>query len=928
MTAQIQKSVQDAIEATQASQPSTEQLATQIQQSVQGAVQAIQASQPSTEQLAAQIQRSVEAAVATAPQGITAADVQKAVEQSVRQATAGQLTAAQVQSIVDRSISSLPAPEIDVGQIQGLIESAVRANVPEGTSAEEIQQLVSAAVTAATANAATRGDIESLVSESIMAAAADQLTADVVEKIVNASLSATNKAVEEAAMQAKAAVQAAQKAGEEAAMARDEAAAASMAGSVPAGCFVVGDRVTDCPVRSPHVWTAPPLRVGEFSSYIYNGPLPTQFYESPMSYQLVKQGKLPPLEERLPVSEDVLIIQPPEGIGEYGGAYRMTDRSTWVGEWALAQFAKRDATGVVFQPYAGKSFEVSDDGTTWTMKLRRGMKWSDGTPFTIEDIRFTWEDWNQYEEFTPTTLQTYRDQVTGNLVRFNVVDDETWQLIYDTPNYTLFEGKLMRGHRCTGKGNYCWSIASHHFKQFHPKYAKADDLKKLMDEVNAEHWTQLWGRRENWMNNSDVPTHKPWTLEESTGQHRLLTRNNFFYVVDPEGNQLPYMDKAIKLRVESRDVAVFRAMAGENDGQTAPFQTREVPLYITNMEKGDYSIYQWPSAGGNDAPVIFNQTWNEDPEIGKWVRTRDFRIALSHATNRVDINDTVFLQLGAIQNWVPHPSSPFHPGEDVAKLNVEYDPAKANQMLDALGLISKDADGFRLRTDGSGQPLELVLLANPDESADALELIKDHWAQVGIKAAINPAGTGDIRQNKSYMGMVIDFSAYSINPWASAGTRLAPTHGTMSVAPLIGQYYETQGQEGMAPTGPDPAYMPLAPDGTYPADASGNLKNLQDMWREGVKYNTVHPRRVELGKNIFRTNAEEMYVSPTVAFTGSRRGIFLNRNNAKNQPRNHIRDHFGFYSEAYYFEDGMDNLHHPGNRSKRYKSWSFLGGEY
>ena len=71
-----------------------------------------------------------------------------------------------------------------------------------------------------------------------------------------------------------------------------------------------------------------------------------------------------------------------------------------------------------------------------------------------------------------------------------------------------------------------------------------------------------------------------------------------------------------------------------------------------------------------------------------------------------------------------------------------------------------------------------------------------------------------------------------------------------------------------------------------------------------------------------------MYVSPTVAFTGSRRGIFLNRNNAKNQPRNHIRDHFGFYSEAYYFEDGMDNLHHPGNRSKRYKSWSFLGGEY
>ena len=700
IAAMVREAVQDSVPAPAEAGPS----AAEIQQLIEAAV-----SNAPAGVTAAEVQKLVEAAVSNAPTGVTAAEVQRAVESSVQQAAAGQLTAAQVQTIVDASIRALPAPQVDTGQLRGLVQAAVQESVPKGTSAEEIRRMVEAAVTAASAGGVTRGDMEALITKSVSDVAAGQLSTSDVEKIVAASLSATERAIEAAEK----AVEEAQKAGEEAAMARDEAAAASMAGSVPAGCFVVGDRVTDCPVRSPHVWTAPPLRVGEFPSYIYNGPLPTQFYESPMSYQLVKQGKLPPLEERLPVSEDVLIIQPPEGTGEYGGAYRMTDRSTWVGEWALAQFAKRDATGVVFQPYAGKSFEVSDDGTTWTMKLRRGMKWSDGTPFTIEDIRFTWEDWNQYEEFTPTTLQTYRDQVTGNLVRFNVVDDETWQLIYDTPNYSLFEGMLMRGHRCTGKGNYCWSIASNHFKQFHPKYAKADDLKKLMDEVNAEHWTQLWGRRENWMNNSDVPTHKPWTLEESTGQHRLLTRNNFFYVVDPEGNQLPYMDKAIKLRVESRDVAVFRAMAGENDGQTAPFQTREVPLYITNMEKGDYSIYQWPSAGGNDAPVIFNQTWNEDPEIGKWVRTRDFRIALSHATNRVDINDTVFLQLGAIQNWVPHPSSPFHPGEDVAKLNVEYDPAKANQMLDALGLISKDADGFttpdgRLRTavgvGASGQP--------------------------------------------------------------------------------------------------------------------------------------------------------------------------------------------------------------------------------
>ena len=217
---------------------------------------------------------------------------------------------------MNRSISGLPAPQIDTRQVQGLIESAVRANVPEGTSAKQIQQMSSAAVKAATADAATRGDLESLVAESIKDAVADQLADDDVEKIVNASLSATNVAIEGAAMQAKAAVQAAQKAGEEAAMVREEAPAPRMAGSVPAGCFIVGDRAAGCPVRSPHVWTAPPLPVDEFPYYICNGPQPTQFCDSPMSYQLVKQGKLPPLEERLPVPKDVPIIQPLDGIDE------------------------------------------------------------------------------------------------------------------------------------------------------------------------------------------------------------------------------------------------------------------------------------------------------------------------------------------------------------------------------------------------------------------------------------------------------------------------------------------------------------------------------------------------------------------------------------------------------------------------------------
>ena len=78
------------------------------------------------------------------------------------------------------------------------------------------------------------------------------------------------------------------------------------------------------------------------------------------------------------------------------------------------------------------------------------------------------------------------------------------------------------------------------------------------------------------------------------------------------------------------------------------------------------------------------------------------------------------------------------------------------------------------------------------------------------------------------------------------------------------------------------------------------------------------------GEELFRIHCEEMYQIPTVAFTGSSRGIFLNRNNVKNQPFHESREHYGTHTLVYFFEDGMDNLNHPGNKSKYSKNVSFI----
>ena len=698
-------------------------------------------------------------------------------------------------------------------------------------------------------------------------------------------------------------------------------------------CWVVAELVTDCPPKSPHTFVPPPEVPGDYWTYHgYDGPRPTTWYESPMSYQLVKAGKLPPLDERVPPLEDRGIVMGPSGIGEYGGTYRQTGRGLTIGEWNMSAWATRDSDGVSWHPWVGKSWDLSQDGRTYTFKMRKNMFWSDGSPFTIEDVRFAWEDVHYNKELFPIIHTEYRDAVTDNPAKFEVVDDYTWTLTFDTPLYNLTELRTSARQWCS-KGVVSWHCPPY-LKQFHPKYADSKQLQRLINEASLEDWTQLFSQKGNVWANPDLPCVTAWCMSVVRDTQVIVSRNHYYFFFDPEGNQLPYMDEATIISMESRATAVFRSMRGENDGQTTPFMLPEIPIYNANMQRGDYSIYHWPSTGGNDAAITFSQTFNDDPEIGRLIRTRDFRIALSLAIDRDNINETVFLGVGAIQNWVPHPSTPYYPGLDVAQLNVQYDPDKANQLLDSIGLTERDQDGYRLRPDnGKTLLLDFVLGGNPTspggtaEDLPVIELVIPMWADVGIKARyrLTTQATSNINNGTEYLSLSIDYSGYMANPWCCDWNQLAPMTGGSRIAPEIGLFIETQGQRGMG-RGEDKEYLPLAPKDTFPADTSGNIGRLIDMWQDGRGYPAHHPKRIELGKQLFTISALELYNLPTVGFTGTRRGIFLNRNNVRNQPRTHIRDLNGFHAWAYFFEGGQDNLHHPDNVSAVHKSESFMGG--
>ncbi len=691
---------------------------------------------------------------------------------------------------------------------------------------------------------------------------------------------------------------------------------------------------------------------GGYPTYEWDGPMPTSFRESPESAELVRQGKILPLEQRLPVPEDVVVVPPDDEIGVYGGAMRLVSSSD---HGRLTSFARsgcffQDADGVKRVVAVCKDMSLSEDGRVYTFKLRRGARWSDGYPLTMEDFRFAWEDLNLNREFMGNLPLLFMDPITGNPPKFEVVDDLTWTLTFASPNRTIIESKsgaIFSGPRSCNQGHACFFAPSHVFKRYHPRYTSSGDLKQLVEFHRKNHWTDLFYKMysaREWLGtpSKPIPTeydpnyvyvgkhYMPWTggmiNTEISDQVHKLGRNHYSMFVDPDGNQLPYLDASYTFLVESREVGVFRSMAGETDFGGADMILSEFPLYLANMEKGDYSIPIYRSAAGGDTTIKLNQEYNEDSEIGRLLRARDFRVALSLGWNRAGTNETVFAGLGTPQNWTPHPTTVYYPGQEWATLDIEYDPDRASKLLDALGLMDTDGDGIRNRADGRGN-LELYLEVY-ERLFPIAQLLQRDWGEIGIQVNIREGARSfkAVERNKQYF--VIGGSLYGVNPWAVAWTRLVPLTIGHPLGPGIGEYYETGGREGMSPSGPDENYLPLAPEGTYPADSSGNLRKLQEIWTEGRVHPQFSPERIELGKELFRIVAMEKYHINGVSFTGLDRGIHLKRNNFRNTPKNHFPTQLGGYPETWYFEDGIDNYNHPGNKSKKYESISFVDPEY
>jgi len=448
------------------------------------------------------------------------------------------------------------------------------------------------------------------------------------------------------------------------------------------------------------------------------------FREAPLLQSRVRSGALPPVAERLP--EDPLVIVPPDQLGPYGGTWtRFANGPQDVGgveaRLAYEGLVRWDAMGQKVIPNLAVRWEMADSGRVYTFWLRRGIKWSDGHPLTTADIQFWYDDVLNNTELSPVVPRDFRRG--GQTAKLEILDDATIRFRFARP-----QGLFLMG-LASGRGYEMLRYPAHYMKQFHPTYAPLDTLEAMAQEQGFDLWTQLFEDKRDWRN-PEIPRLWPWVVvEPPPARPAVFERNPYYWKVDPDGNQLPYIDR-MTFEIFDLETINLKAVNGEMGMQSRHLAFQNYPLFMEGREKGNYRVLHWISGSGGDNVLALNLN-HQDPVLKAIFSDHRFRKALSLALKRDELNDADLFGIGKPRQMSPPPSSPFYDPE-YEKAFVEYDPVEANRLLDDMGL-TRGSDGLRLRPDGD--PI-ILYLETSSLNNRILELVASYWTAVGVKSEV------------------------------------------------------------------------------------------------------------------------------------------------------------------------------------------------
>jgi peptide/nickel transport system substrate-binding protein len=586
------------------------------------------------------------------------------------------------------------------------------------------------------------------------------------------------------------------------------------------------------------------------------------YEQAPMLAERVANGTLPPVEQRLP--ENPAVVEPIHEPGRYGGTWRRMARSP--GDMGLNSrlnyepLLRWNRSGDDLVPGIAQSWRMNDDATEFTFHLRQGMKWSDGHPFTSADFAFT----HQYIEQNP--------RLTLAHLQWKVLDGELMQVETPDPYTVIFRfakpyGLFPRFLAYRGLQRALFS-PRHYLERYHPQFTDPDELQRLAAKEGFISWDALFQERNDLEKNPDLPTLGPFVCTVPFPSARCLAeRNPYYWKVDPQGRQLPYIDQIAYTTVLDTNVLNMKAMDGEVDFQTRHINPGNYTLFKESSDKAAnpnnrYRVQVSPGTG--TAAVYINQ-YSRDEMLRPILQDRRFRIALSVAINREELNEMVYSGLATANNGVSIPQYPAHI-DGIDQLYTQYDPAQARRLLDEVGLKRV---GEGLRRLPNGEEFRQIMHVFPSEGGDAEDmwlLIGEYWREIGLHFVVKhedgALSSMQVRNGNS------DFWAYGTATmhWELDGVWRVPISASSYYAPLYGLYNYSQGKAGVRPP---PEHQRLID------------------WYEQIRSTPSDALRTELLQRIMRQWADECYIVGIC----NKPEIFIISNRFRNVPDQILHDY-------------------------------------
>ena len=452
--------------------------------------------------------------------------------------------------------------------------------------------------------------------------------------------------------------------------------------------------------------------------------------ESPLLADLVKAGKLPPVAERLPAEPPVMTGA--DGIGQYGDTWlRLTndpaDLSQMSYRFSGPFMVRWSPMGYPIEPHIAKSVDPSPDYLTWTISLRPGLRWSDGAPYTADDIMYWWDEAN--DKSLNSALPAWM-LVAGKPGRVEKIDDYHVKFTFPQP-YPLFLETL-------ASINVLAELPSHYLKQYHPTLGDKDLIAQARVTYKLPSDRAVYSFMKEWQN-PECPRMWPWVYRTFKGDPpQVFVRNPYYFVVDTAGNQLPYMDR-MQFDVQDNKLLAVSAANGGVSMQGRFIRFSDYTELTSRSAQAGTNILLWYPATRSNFVINPNLNRRIDPKDpatkfkSDLLSDKHFRQALSLAINRKDIIRAEQVGIGTPSQVEPGTLSPYG-SQKLANAYVQYDPKRANELLDALGLKKRDNDGCRTFADGSRMTffLDSTDYTGPGPS----QFIVDDWLAVGVRTVM------------------------------------------------------------------------------------------------------------------------------------------------------------------------------------------------